>query len=555
MMTSYKHSYFRLVWAAGLSLAMFVPMAGKAQKDTSRKPSVDIISSYKPVLRNAVKINFSGSQLPADTSRSVRDYNVPSQNLIYAYQPVTLKPLALEQDSNLYLGNRNYVKAGFGSYNTPYVKAGLGFGDGRKSLVNLYGLYTSSKGTIKNQDYSELSVRGTGSHFVKDNEIYADASVNQKTYHLYGYDHLLLDYKKSEVQRAFQEVNIRAGVRNTVSLPLGFAYNPSLQFNVFSLRDRLTETSVMFDLPLELNINEQFSAKVAAKGDFTNYASSNLPVNYKYSNNVIQLTPGIVFHSPRFTIHGGITPVWDNGKYTLLPNIYAEGQLQEKVFLLQAGWVGRVVKNTFRNLSAINPYMAELSVQQNTRELELYGGIKASVGKHFNVSAKASLLSYTNLPLFINDTSSLAANKQFLVSNERKINNFRIHADMSFISQDKFSLTAGVNLNAYTNMLDNARAWNTLPLELTGSFRWWAFKRMLLKSDLYLFGGGKYLDFGNTTRNFSGGTDLSLGGEYSINKQFSAFLDVNNIFANKYQRWHNYEVYGLNLLGGIIVKF
>ena len=89
--------------------------------------------------------------------------------------------------------------------------------------------------------------------------------------------------------------------------------------------------------------------------------------------------------------------------------------------------------------------MAELSVQQNTRELELYGGIKASVGKHFNVSAKATTFLYQPA-LFINDTSSLAANKQFLVSNERKINNFRIHADMSFISQDKFSLTAGVNL-------------------------------------------------------------------------------------------------------------
>lgn len=535
--------------------ALYLPVMASAQKDTSRKPSVDIVSSYKPVLRSAVKINFSGSQLPADTNRSVRDYNVPSQNLIYAYQPVTLKPLALDMDSNLYLGNRNYIKAGFGSYNTPYVKVGLGAGDGKKSLVNLYGLYTSSKGSIKNQDYSELSVRGTGSYFMKDNELYADASVNQKVYHLYGYDHSLFDYKKSEVRRAFQEVNIQAGLRNTATLPLGFAYNPSLRFNIFNVRDRLTETSVMFDLPLELNINEQFSAKVSLKGDFTNYSSSNMPVNIKFSNNLVQLTPEIVYRSPRFTIHGGVTPVWDNGNYKLLPNIYAEGQLQEKVFLVQAGWVGRVTKNTFRNLSAINPYIADLAVQQNTRELELYGGIKASIGKHFNVSAKASLLSYTDLPLFINDTSSLENNKQFLVSNESKINNFRIHADMSFISQDKFSLTAGVNLNAYTNMVDNARAWNTLPFELTGSFRWWAFDRVLLKSDLYIFGGGKYPDFGNITRTFAGGTDLNIGGEFRINRQFNAFLDVNNIFANKYQRWHNYEVYGLNLLGGIIVKF
>ncbi len=538
-----------------LSAFCALPLALWAQKDTSRKPSVDIISSYKPVLRNVAKINLSGSQLQADTSRQVRMYQVPSQNLIYAYSPVSLKPLALEQDTNLYLGNRNYVKAGFGSYSTPYLKAGLGFGDGKKMLVNLYGLYTSSKGSIKNQDYSELTVRGTGSYFLPSNEVYADVSMQQKTFHLFGYDHSLFDYKKSEVRQAFQELNLKVGFRNTKSLPMSFSYDPTIQFNVFNLRDKLTETSVMLSLPLQARINDQFSVRASFDGDFTNYSTSSLPANVKFSNNVLKLSPGIKYESPRLNIHAGLTPSWDNGVFNMLPNIYAEAQLQEKVFMLQAGWVGNIIKNTFRNMSAVNPYLAVIGGQRNTRELELYGGIKASVGKHFNMSAKASLLSYTNLPLFINDTSSLANNKQFLVSNESKINNFRIHADMSFISQDKFSITAGFNLNAFTNMVDNAKAWNTLPLELTGSFRWWAFKRMLLKSDLYLFGGGKYLDFGNLSRNFSGGTDLSIGAEYKVNQQFSAFLDVNNLFANKYQRWHNYEVYGLNLLGGIVVRF
>ncbi|HNP54106.1 MAG TPA: hypothetical protein PKK69_05800, partial [Ferruginibacter sp.] len=91
-----------------LTLLLF-PIAAQAQKDTTRKPSVDIISSYKPVLRQAAKINLSGTQLSADTNRPVKAYEIPSQNLIYAYQPIAIKPLALEQDTNLYLGNRNFV--------------------------------------------------------------------------------------------------------------------------------------------------------------------------------------------------------------------------------------------------------------------------------------------------------------------------------------------------------------------------------------------------------------------------------------------------------------
>ncbi|MBS1733452.1 MAG: hypothetical protein JST02_09165, partial [Bacteroidetes bacterium] len=57
-----------------------------AQRDTT-KQTINITSSYQPVLRNAVKINFSGSQLIADTSTTVRPYIIPAQNLFYSYQP------------------------------------------------------------------------------------------------------------------------------------------------------------------------------------------------------------------------------------------------------------------------------------------------------------------------------------------------------------------------------------------------------------------------------------------------------------------------------------
>ena len=52
-----------------------------------------------------------------------------------------------------------------------------------------------------------------------------------------------------------------------------------------------------------------------------------------------------------------------------------------------------------------------------------------------------------------------------------------------------------------------------------------------------------------------GSTDISAGAEFKINSKFSAWLDLNNILNNKYQRWNNYPVYGLNVIGGVIVHF
>ena len=201
----------------------------------------------------------------------------------------------------------------------------------------------------------------------------------------------------------------------------------------------------------------------------------------------------------------------------------------------------------------INPYIRTLSGQLNTKETEYYGGIKATIGSHFNFSAKTGWITYTNLPFFINDTAT--DSKAFKVSNEAKVNDLRVHGDLSYINQDKFTLTAGLTFNGYTGMTANAKAWNTVPMEFTGSLRWWAFKQVLLKSDFYAFAGGNYITKGNIARTFSAGSDLSGGVEFRVNKMFSAWLDVNNILNNKYERWHNYEVYGLNLLGGVRIGF
>jgi len=532
-----------------------ITLHAAAQKDSTKTQTIDITSSFKPVLRNAVKINFYGSQLQADTSRPTLNYNIPSQNLFYAYQPIALRPLALAQDTNLYLGGRNFVKAGFGSYSTPYLAAGFSFGDGKKSLVNITGDYIGSKGKdIEFQDYSILNVKAAGSIFTAKNEVYATASLSRRDYNLYGYDHAAFAYDKEDVRQQLQDIGVSIGARNTASNNLGIKYDPSIQLILFSNDKRLTETTVAVNVPVEKKIGDELTIMAAFKGEFANYRTKNMsPANLQFNNNLIQLAPAVEYKTKLVKVHGGLTPVWNNGDFEWLPDIYAEVQLQEKVFSLQGGWVGRYIQNTYRNLSALNPYILPITSYNNTKEVEYYGGIKASLGKHFNFNAKAGLVRYTDLPLFINDTATDM--KGFVVSNERNINNFRIHGDLAYINQDKFTVTAGLTFNGYTGMKDNDKAWHTIPMEFTSSLRWWAFDRFLLKGDFYFFNGGKYLSKGNGSMSLDGGTDLSAGAEYKINKQFSAWMNLNNILNDKYERWHNYQVYGLNVTGGILIHF
>ncbi len=541
--------------AIPIAIGSLLPIAVSAQKDTLKKTStVDINSAYKPVLRNAVKINFSATHLNADTTAPNLTYNIPAQNLFYSYQPIPLSALALQQDTNLYLGLRNYVKAGYGNLATPYVSAGFSFGDGRKFLANVYADYISSKGKLLYQDYSRLNLKAAGSLFLPNNEVYAGVHVKMHENFLYGFDTGLYKYSKKDVRQQFQDFSGNIGIRNTRTGEFGINYNPKLQVSSFTNVNKLTETSFILTAPVEKKFGEIFAFKLDVKADITSYSTKNLlPNNVKINNNVFQVSPSLVFSTPRASINAGITPTWDNGKFVWLPNVYAEAFIAENRFAFQAGWVGRLTKNTYRNLSEINPYLKTFTAQLNTKEIEYYGGIKGTLGKHFNFNAKAGYITYNNLPLLINDTAT--DGKAFVISNETRINNFRVHGDVSFVSKEKLTVNAGITYNGYVGMKSNAKAWNTLPLEFTSSLRWWAFKQVLLKADFYAFSGSFYLDKGNVARAFKPGSDLSAGIEFKISKTFSAWMDVNNILNNKYQRWHNYEVYGLNLMGGVRVNF
>jgi hypothetical protein len=539
-------------WILGFAFCFF-SVAAFAQKDSTKKAVIDITSSYKPVLRNAVKINFSATNLNADTSKQVLLYNIPSQNLFYTYQPISLKPLALDHDTILDLGNRNYVKLGYGNYSTPYFKAGLSFGDAKTLLVNVYGDYIASQGDIKNQNYSEANEKATISYFTPGNEIYGTVGAYQHTYYLYGYDHTIYNYSADQVRQQFQNYSAKMGFRNKDVNNWGLNYDPNVQVSYFTNLNKLTEQTVVADLPFEKAINDKFAIKLGFNADVTAYSTLNFTPETTFNNNIYQIAPEVVYTGSIFTLHVGLTPAWNNNETNVLPNIYGELPLKNKMFTIQAGFVGKYDKNTYQDLSAINPYLATFTAEKNTKEVQLYGGIKASIDKHFVLSAKAGLVNFNDLALYINDTAT--DSKAFLISNERSVQDMRIHGEASYISEDKLTITAGFTSNNYAGFKDNKKAWGLDPFELNASLRWQAFKRLLLKSDLVAFTGAPYITKGNVAKSSSGGADLSAGAEFTIVKRVSLWLDVNNILNNKYQRWNNYEVYGINFVGGLLVKF
>src|SRR5205085_3414126 len=91
-----------------LAVILFCGAAVQAQDSTKRK-EVNITSTFKPALKDAAKINFNPSPPSADTARPRLQYTIPNQNLAFAFQPGSLKPLALQVDTGGKWTNENYV--------------------------------------------------------------------------------------------------------------------------------------------------------------------------------------------------------------------------------------------------------------------------------------------------------------------------------------------------------------------------------------------------------------------------------------------------------------
>lgn len=146
------------------------------------------------------------------------------------------------------------------------------------------------------------------------------------------------------------------------------------------------------------------------------------------------------------------------------------------------------------------------------------------------------------------------------VVNEGRLRTFQIHGDVNYVLGDALSVTGGMDINSYSALKDNQEAWGLYPLVVKGSVRWKAIENLMIKGDLVSFSGARAWvhPVGMPTgevREMKGGTDLSVGAQYDINKMFGVWLDFNNIMNSKYEYWNNYPVYGVQVIGGVIVRF
>ena len=274
-------------------------IAATAQ-DTTRK--VKITSAFKPVLKEAAKINFNASPALNDTSKPRLQYSIPNQNLNFAFQPGTLRPLALAVDTGGNWTNESYVKAGFGNFSTPFVQLGISVGDGKAAGINLYGRHSSSKGKMDFQDYGNTNAELNA--FFKAGNIEWSARLGglQEKYNKYGFMPETLTFPKDSLDVKLQTWRGRIAFRNINRTELGISYAPELKVDVFSDQLSNSESNTYIHLPLQKTIDKTFSVDLAATANLSRYKPEN---KTEVNNNWFAISPSVLYKTANINIQAG----------------------------------------------------------------------------------------------------------------------------------------------------------------------------------------------------------------------------------------------------------
>ena len=526
-------------------------------QDTSKKKTIEITSTFKPVLKEGSKINFNAAPPVADTSRPRMTYNIPAQNLLFTYVPTELKPVAVSVDSGTAWNYSNYIKVGVGNVHLPYIKAGFSFGDKKNTFFNVFGEHYTSKGDLPFQKNSLSSVGAAVTYKTQNNhEWNGSLGFKSDDYFLYGYQPTTLQFTKDQLRQRFQTIEGKVHFRNTVPTEFGLTYNPSLRVSVFADNHKPTgsEANAVLNLPITKTFGETFGFNLGATADLTNYRKKYNSGTDTKQNNVYLVSPAVTAKTPNLYIHAGIIPSWDQSEFHMLPNLMGELTTSDQRFTLVAGWIGYYNKGSYQRFASVNPWIGALDSGdlRNDRVQEIYGGIKGSLGDHFSYSGKVGVQQHRNIALYVNDKMD---GKTFDVIYEPKVDVLQLHGEVAYTVSEKFTAKGAVTFNNFTRLKENAKAYGLLPRELNLSLKYRLLKDLWLTSELWSWDGAQYRNKDDTPSKGDAAFDLNAGVEFRITKNFNLCVQLNNIFNNKYERWNQYEVFGFNILGGITYSF
>ncbi len=190
--------------------------------------------------------------------------------------------------------------------------------------------------------------------------------------------------------------------------------------------------------------------------------------------------------------------------------------------------------------------------------LNLYVGASGSIAQQVSYNLEAAFVSFENEFFFVNqgDLTTGPLNKFGAAYDDGSV--FTVKAEITYALDTRFKIWVGGQLDSYT--LDSLKEAYHKPLSLVKIGASSTIKsKITIWAELFAYGQRFAVEkiTMQTPKEITLDSfmDLNAGVTYAINDKISAFVKGTNLLNTPYQRFYNYPVQGLQVMGGIGFKF
>ncbi|GAA4022891.1 TonB-dependent receptor [Flavobacterium cheonhonense] len=334
-----------------------------------------------------------------------------------------------------------------------------------------------------------------------------------------------------------------------------FVAKPSLEFDI-------VEQKIKADFVLDY-----------ISGSFDKNMVGNAGIKYGFTN--VGFQPSIKIQKDDLTVNAGVgffySAAQEQGesKFFIYPQVTGSYRVVGDLMIFYAGLEGGLKQNSYRDFVQENFFVSPtLMVAPTDQKYDIYVGLKGKLANSVSYNIRGSYLNEDNRALFkSNGYEELVGFEGYQYGNSFNVVYDKLKT-VSFFGELKadFSKNVAFGINgtfsSYSTDVES-EAWNLPALKLGASLDVNITQKWYAGTNVFFVGERKdFAHFASLTQpTFD--TEVTLDSFFDLNahigykhsERLTFFLKGNNLANQDYQRWLNFPVQGLQVLGGANYKF
>lgn len=558
-------------------------VAAQKQDENIGTEVVNVVKPYTPTISDAFKVKETPVLDDEETTdKEEIKYQIFSFPVASTFTPAKGRAASVDKEEKARLF-ANYLTLGFGNYSNANAELFVNHALDDNSYVGGMLRHFSSQGGIKEayleDKFSDTSL-DLGYGYNADNMTWnVDAGFKTSTYNWYGVVPYYLIFPDPNhfdgVDPKHTFNRLYGGTR--VTMKNSFFKSASFRYDRLWGDYNISENRIVFKPSFAFEIGES-KVKLDAVIDYLGASFDSLGPFYipelgdgpSFGYTIFGAKPSYTIFRNDWTIDIGAAIYYSSdmkksdSKLAIYPAIHASLKVVGDLMVFYTGAEGEMQQNSYSDLANQNPFIRPgVTLVPTDRKYDIFAGLKGKLASMVSYNVRASFINEGNKPIFLHipnfdSTTPVSELPPYDLGNSFAV----LYDDVKTVRlfgelKADFSKTVSASVNG-TYSIYNAKMFDNnvlnLPtiqlgtsLDVDISKKWY--------TGLRIFYVGGRLDGPSGGIHLDPYFDANAHVGYRHNERWSAFLKLNNIANQAYEKWLNYPVQSFQVMAGANYKF